>query len=89
MNTLASADAILATDSDGVAVWYRSLCTNLFRCVKSTKRHSSSVFFYETTTMGELHVVGLVTGTMMPCACSLSSWALTLTVAGMKPDVAY
>ena len=75
VNTLASADAILATDSDGVANWWRSLCTNLFRCVKSTQRHTSSVFFFRTTTMGEHHSVALVTGTITPCACSLSSWA--------------
>ena len=33
------------------------------------------MFFFRTTTMGEHHGVGIVTGTITPCACSLSSWA--------------
>ena len=32
--------------------------------------------------MGEHHSIGLVTGTMMPCACSLSSWAFNTDCCG-------
>ena len=77
VNTLASAEAKVATDFDGVADWCRSLCTNLSRCVKSTQGRTSSVLFFGTTTMGEHHVVGLVTGTITPWSYSLSSWAFS------------
>ena len=49
---------------------------NLFNCVKSTRSRTSSLDFFGTTTMGEHHCDGTVTGAIIPYAVRVSSCSL-------------
>ena len=76
---LAFSSAMSATASAGVADWYLSCFTNLFRRERSTHIRILSVPFLGVTTMGAHHSVGTVTGAMTPCSCSRSNSAFSLS----------
>ena len=76
---LALSAAMSAAAWEGVADWYLSRFTYLFRWERSTHILILLVPFFGVTTMGAHHSVGSVTGVMIPCSCNRSNSVFSLS----------
>ena len=79
VNILALSAAMSATASAGVADWYLSRFTYLFKRERLTHILILSVPFLGAITMGAHQSVGSVTGAMTPCSCNRSSSTFSLS----------